>query len=187
MEWVVHIQTLVSADLRRCSMAPGMSPSARCARPTTQWVSHSSPRMPAADRTYSDSGDDLPRIHAELDHLQRHAPAHRFCLFGDIDDATAAFADLLEELVASEGLADGVVRGIVWEVDPEGGCRAGGGVEEVVGGVVGGEEGLEALAEGLIAEAGTLEEGGTLGGGPFEGSGEQGFFRGGVHRRGSDL
>ena len=92
-----------------------------------------------------------------------------------------AFADLLKELVAPEGLADGVVGGIVGEVDPEGGSRVDGGVEEVVGGVVRSEEGLDALAEGLIAKAGTVEEGCALGGGPLEGGREQGFFEGGVH------
>ena len=43
-----------------------------------------------------ETGDDLFGVHAELDDLERHAPADRLFLFGHIDDAAAAFADLLE-------------------------------------------------------------------------------------------
>ena len=48
--------------------------------------------------------DDLLRVHAELDDLQRHAPPHRLLLLGHPDDAEAAFADLLEQLVIASFL-----------------------------------------------------------------------------------
>jgi hypothetical protein len=37
-----------------------------------------------------------PTVHAGLDHLQRHLPPHRVLLLGQVDDAEAAFPDLLE-------------------------------------------------------------------------------------------
>ena len=50
-------------------------------------------------------GDDLLGVHAQLDDLQRHPPPHRFLLLGHIDDAAAAFADLLEQLVTADPVA----------------------------------------------------------------------------------
>ena len=44
-------------------------------------------------------GDDALGLHAELDDLQRHPPAHRLLLLGHVDHAAAALPDLLEELV----------------------------------------------------------------------------------------
>ena len=52
-----------------------------------------------------EAGDDLLGVHAELDDLERDAAAHRFLLFGHIDDAAAAFADLLEQFVAADAVA----------------------------------------------------------------------------------
>ena len=51
-------------------------------------------------------GDDLPGVHSQLDDLQGHATADRFVLFGDIDDAKAAFADLFEQFVGADAVAD---------------------------------------------------------------------------------
>src|SRR5262249_27460755 len=48
------------------------------------------------------SGNDLPGIHPELDDLQRDHAAHGLFLLGHEDHAEAAFADLLEELVAAD-------------------------------------------------------------------------------------
>ena len=47
-------------------------------------------------------GDHLPRVHARLDDLQRHAPLDRLVLLGHEDDAHAAFADLLQQLVGAD-------------------------------------------------------------------------------------
>ena len=50
-------------------------------------------------------GDDLPGVHAQLDDLERDAAAHRLLLLGHVDHPTAAFADLLEQLVAADLVA----------------------------------------------------------------------------------
>ena len=49
-----------------------------------------------------EAGDDLPRVHAQLDDLQGHPAADRLLLLGHVDDRHAAFADLLEELVPAD-------------------------------------------------------------------------------------
>ena len=63
-------------------------------------------------------GDHLLGVHARLDDLERHAAADRLGLLGDIDDAHAPFADLLQQLVAADRTAhalaelfDGGLRG----------------------------------------------------------------------------
>ena len=53
-------------------------------------------------------GDDLLRIHARLDDLQRHLAAHGLRLLGHVDDAHAAFADLLQQLVGADDRAGDV-------------------------------------------------------------------------------
>ena len=66
--------------------------------------------------------DDLLRVHAELDDLERHAAPHRLLLLGHVDDAAAAFADLLEQLVAANPVArllrdeNGGSESVVWTV-----------------------------------------------------------------------
>jgi hypothetical protein len=46
--------------------------------------------------------DDLPRIHAELDDLERDLAPHRRFLLGHEDDAEAALADLLKQAIGAE-------------------------------------------------------------------------------------
>ena len=46
-----------------------------------------------------EAGQDLPRVHARLDDLQRHAPADRLFLVGKIDRAKTAFAQHAAELI----------------------------------------------------------------------------------------
>src|SRR5262249_18882385 len=55
-----------------------------------------------------EAGDDLPRIHAGLDDLQSYFAANRLLLLGHEDDAEAAFADLLNELVRPDHGAGGL-------------------------------------------------------------------------------
>ena len=50
--------------------------------------------------------DHLLRVHPQLDDLQRHAPPHRLLLLRHPDHAEAALADLLEQLVRPDLLAD---------------------------------------------------------------------------------
>ena len=46
--------------------------------------------------------DDLARVHARLDDLERDAPADRHRLFGEIHLAHGAFADALEQAVGAD-------------------------------------------------------------------------------------
>jgi len=48
------------------------------------------------------AGDNGAGIHAWLDDLQRHFASHRFALLGHVNDTEAAFADLLQQLVAAD-------------------------------------------------------------------------------------
>ena len=52
-----------------------------------------------------EAGHDLFGVHAELDNLEGDLAADRFLLLGHVNDAAAALADLLEELVAADGVA----------------------------------------------------------------------------------
>ncbi len=52
-----------------------------------------------------EAGHDLLGVHAQLDDLERHAAAHRLLLLRHVNDAAAAFADLLEQLVAANPVA----------------------------------------------------------------------------------
>ena len=52
-----------------------------------------------------EAGDHLPRVHARLDDLQRDRPLDRLGLLGHEDDAHAAFADLLQQLVRADDRA----------------------------------------------------------------------------------
>ena len=45
------------------------------------------------------SGDDLPRIHAGLDHFERNPAANGLSLFSHEDDAHSPLTDLLQQLV----------------------------------------------------------------------------------------
>ena len=44
-------------------------------------------------------------VHAQLDDLERDAAADRFFLLGHVNDAAAAFADLLQQFVAADPVA----------------------------------------------------------------------------------
>ena len=43
-----------------------------------------------------ESGDDAPRVHAQLDDFERDAASDRFLLLRPVNDPTAAFADFLQ-------------------------------------------------------------------------------------------
>ena len=57
--------------------------------------------MASAWRSASKRAMTSLRVHARLDDLQRDAAAHRLRLLGHIHHAEAAFADFLEQLVAT--------------------------------------------------------------------------------------
>ena len=46
-----------------------------------------------------EAGDDLLGVHPRLNDLKRHATMHGLMLFGDEDQAKAALANLLHQLV----------------------------------------------------------------------------------------
>ena len=54
-----------------------------------------------------EAGHDLFGVHPQLDDFQGHAAADRFLLLGHIDHPHAAFADLLQQLVAANDRAEG--------------------------------------------------------------------------------
>ena len=49
-----------------------------------------------------EAGDHASGVHAQLDDLQRDATTHGFVLFGHINNAAAAFAQFLEQLVRAD-------------------------------------------------------------------------------------
>jgi hypothetical protein len=51
------------------------------------------------------AGDDLPGVHPQLDHFESNPAAHRLFLLRDVNDATAAFANLLQEFLAADASA----------------------------------------------------------------------------------
>ena len=78
-------------------------------------------------------GHDLPGVHARLDHLEGHQAAHRCLLLGHIYHPAPAFANLLQELVGADpvaeplGARDGLqnVLGRPW-LGPVSGCEVAG-------------------------------------------------------------
>ena len=51
-----------------------------------------------------EAGDDLAGVHSRLDDLQGDLAADRLPLLGHVDHAHPALANLLQELVAADGL-----------------------------------------------------------------------------------
>ena len=49
-----------------------------------------------------ESRDDLLRVHAELDQLERDAPPDWRLLLGEVDGAHAAFTEFVEDLVGAD-------------------------------------------------------------------------------------
>ena len=84
------------------------------------------------------------RVHAELDDLERHAAAHRLLLLRHVNDAAAAFADLLEQLVAADAVAGLFARVAAkrWFAAGKNGGRR---FEKIAGTIAGREQLLHAL------------------------------------------
>ncbi len=64
-----------------------------------------------------EASDDGVRVHAGLDDFQSDFASHRSQLFGHEDDAEAAFADLLQQLVTTDFLPGASVIGLCSTVD----------------------------------------------------------------------
>ena len=113
--------------------------------------------------------DNLLGVHAQLDDLQRHAAPDRLLLFGYIDDAAAAFANHLTQLVMANFVA--------WPF--KGDVRIHSGfVEKRARLLVRGQERLHLRPERGVASAFPIQQCGAFGGvRQFQRRGEQ-FFRG---------
>jgi hypothetical protein len=123
-----------------------------------------------------EAGDDLLGVHAELDDLEGDAATNGFDLLRDIHHATTAFADPLQQLVAPNGLADGLVRSL-GNSNLQRGWRAAGQVGQCrVRLFVSGEEGVQPLAQGGVAQASAVEKRRALRGGLFQSQREKGSF-----------
>src|SRR5947208_1691281 len=92
-------------------------------------------------------GDDTPRIHPELNHLESYAPADRLRLFRHIDYAPTAFAQLLADFVRPDGVAWFLRRRRIW--NNHGWIRAcgQGRLKEFAGVLVGLKQDLDAPAQ----------------------------------------
>ena len=73
--------------------------------------------MARACRSASKRATTCLGVHAQLDDLERDAAADRLGLLGHIDHPAAAFAELLQQLVAAKGLAHGFVGTFLSELE----------------------------------------------------------------------
>ena len=101
--------------------------------------------------------DDGLGVHAEFDHLQREAAAHRFLLLGHPDHAAATFADLLQEPIATDPVAR-------FFLGREGGPRGERGGSQALRVLVRRQQADQFGQQRNIGAAGLREEDRTLGG-----------------------
>ena len=101
--------------------------------------------------------DDVLRVHAELDDLERDPAADRFLLLGHVNHAAAAFADLLKQLVSANDIARffpgqrGQARSI--------GRRL---LHEIFPALIGGQQQFHPLTQRGVIHARLLQIGGAL-------------------------
>ena len=107
-----------------------------------------------------EASDDLARIHAGLDDLERHAALDRVLLVGDVNQAHAAFTDPFQQLVRADHRARAVSRpgrvpaGSRVRVHSHGRpFQKAAGLEMV------GDQPLDPVLELRVAAAGSLDEG----------------------------
>ena len=109
-----------------------------------------------------EAGDDLRRVHARLDDLDGNHAADRLFLFGQEDDAHAAFAELLKQFVGADACAgrlgrNAQVRAAWSSINGEFQGR-GRLFQETVGGGVRLNHGFDLLAQGFVGAACLGEE-----------------------------
>src|SRR5207302_8565551 len=128
--------------------------------------------------------DDLARIHARLENFQSDFTADGLLLLGHENQAEAAFADLLQQLVRADNYAGSFPDRLL-----DGGDRAGGRgrFQEATDLRLGAEELLDALAYFGIIAADLVQVGCPVWGRLLPGRKENGFKINGVfgHERGS--
>src|SRR5262249_41798636 len=105
-----------------------------------------------------EAGNDLARVHARLENLQGDLAAERLLLLGHEDDAEAAFADLLQQLVRPDHRAGAFADG--------GGIDRGDGLEgwgvaeqELPRRLIGPDQPLDPRPPAGVPGAGPIEEG----------------------------
>jgi hypothetical protein len=109
-----------------------------------------------------EAGDNLTGVHPRLEDFERYHTANRLLLLGHEDDAEAAFADLLQELVG----ADNGARALGDRVIDGGGHlqRGSGRLQEAACSFVPGEQSVHLLAQVQVTAAHRIQVCGTLGG-----------------------
>ena len=115
-----------------------------------------------------ESGDDLPRVHAELDDFERHAAADWLFLLRHVNDSATTFADFLKQFVAPDAIASffGQRRINCRSFGRGGGCRNRAGpalsrplvFQEFTRPVVDLKQALEPFEHGLIIGARATQE-----------------------------
>ncbi len=129
-------------------------------------------------------GDDLIAVHAGLDDLERDLATDGLLLLGHVDDAHAALADLLEQLVGTDPRARPFGQAVVSEGHRD---RVDRPTQEAAGLLVRPEQVLDPLSQRGVADAGAFHEGRPLGRArPFQGEGEDRLLRQFVLRHGWD-
>ncbi len=116
-------------------------------------------------------GNDAFGVHPRLDDLQGHAPVNRLFLFGHEDHAAAAFADLLQQLVAAHaiaGLFSGGRHGSAWRRGLVGGM-----FQEIPDLLMPIEQDLDTPAQFIVATASALQKGSAFAHGQLQRFGEE--------------
>src|SRR5262249_17579515 len=133
-----------------------------------------------------EAANDLRRVHAGLDDLQRDAALDGFGLLGQPDGAHAALADALQQLVLAGEEDAGPLLGPQRRFRLRGGGKRK--IERRLRLVVGAQELLNALAQLVVAGALAVQEGAAgLLIGQVEGGGEQYFHAAWVSGHGRRL
>ncbi len=120
-----------------------------------------------------EAGDAAPGVRAELDDFKRDVAAHRLLLRGLEHHAAAALAEALQQPVAVDARADPLVRedvrvgasgrdrretGFAREVEDQALAPR----EEALGGGLIGEHGVHGGTQGIVVQAGLIQETGPL-------------------------
>ena len=106
-----------------------------------------------------EAGDHLAAVHPRLEDLQRHLAADRLGLFRHEDDAEAAFADLLQQLVRPDHRAGTLADCRFIDRDSQ---RRGRRFQEAAGTKVIGDQLFDAPLQGRVPGAGLVHEGPAL-------------------------
>ena len=102
-----------------------------------------------------EAGDHLPGVHARLDELEGHLATHGPLLLGQVHDAEASFAELLQEFVRLDHRAGRFGQDVVRRTQRKAGRR----FQKAIRLVMGRQQTLDPLSLLGVAPAGGVEEG----------------------------